>query len=240
MLMTTQHLKLEVLEAPDKVQRVVSALHDYIINGNLKPGTELPPESEMAKQLKVSKFSMREALRIAQAQGLVEISQGRRTRVADISVDPLTDIMHLLLRRSENVLLELTEARKCLESSIVRRAAERAEPEHIEAMQMTIEALKHHLDDVEYCVEKDLEFHNILVQASNNRVFEIMLAPLAEFLKQSRLETLHVSGVQKAIDEHSLILDAIRKRDPDLAEADMKHHLETAEQNIKTSAHPEN
>lgn len=238
--MINNHIKLEVLDAPDKVQRVVSALHDYIINGNLKPGTELPPESEMAKQLKVSKFSMREALRVAQAQGLVEISQGRRTRVADISVEPLTDIMQLLLRRSENVLLELTEARKCLECYIVRLATERAEPKHIEAMQATIDELKQHRDNVTYCVEQDLEFHNIMVKASNNRVFEIMLAPLAELLKQSRMETLHISGVQKAIEEHSLILDAIRKRDPDLAEASMNHHLKTAEQNIKESAHLEN
>ncbi len=238
--MINDRMKLEIHETPDKVRRVVSALHDYIINGNLKPGTELPPESEMAKQLKVSKFSMREALRIAQAQGLVEISRGRRTRVAGISVEPLTDIMQILLRRSENVLLELTEARKCLECYIVRLTAEMAEPEHIEAMQATINDLEQHLDNVEYCVEKDLEFHNILVQASHNRVFEIMLAPLAELLKQSRMETLHVSGIQKAIDEHSLILDAIRKNDPDLAEASMNQHLKTAEQNIKESAHLEN
>jgi len=238
--MISRKRTLEIAVTPDKVQRIVAALHDYIINGNLKPGTELPPESEMAKQLRVSKFSMREALRVAQAQGLVEISQGRRTRVADISVEPLTGIMELLLRRSENILLELTEARKCLECYIVRLATERAEPEHIEAMQATINELEQHLDNVEYCVEKDLEFHNILVLSSNNRVFEIMLAPLAELLKQSRMETLYVSGIQKAIDEHSLILNAIRKKDPDLAEASMSHHLKTAEQNIKESAHLEN
>ena len=235
--MKSPKVKFRMIVSPDKVQMVVSALHDYIINGDLKPGTELPPETEMARQLGVSKFSMREALRIAQAQGLIEISQGRRSRVADISVKPVTGMMNLILQRSDNTLLELTEARKCLECHIARLAAERAQSEHLETMQATIAELEQNSENFEYCVNKDLEFHNILVKASHNRVFELMLAPLAELLKQSRLETLRISGIQKAIDEHTLILNALRRKDPDLAEACMQHHLKTAENNIKKSSH---
>ena len=98
--------------------------------------------------------------------------------------------------------------------------------------------LKQHLDDVEYCINKDLEFHQILVQATHNRVFESMLAPLAELLKQSRMETLHISGVQKAIDEHSQILNALRRKDPELSEACMRRHLATAEEIIRESVEP--
>lgn len=236
--MTSQKITLGSVETSDKVQMIVSALHDFIIDNALEPGTELPPESEMSKQLGVSKFSMREALRIAQAQGLVEISQGRRTRVAHISVEPVTDIMHLLFKRSENALLELTEARKCLECYVVRLAAERASQEQLAAMQASIEELRQHLNDVEFCVNVDLGFHNILVRSTNNQVFEIMLAPLAELLRKSRMETLHISGVQKAIDEHTNILNALRQKDPDLAEASMRQHLATAEENIrKTPEH---
>jgi DNA-binding FadR family transcriptional regulator len=228
-------ISLKNVETPDKVQMVVSALHDYIIDNALEPGTELPSESDMATQLGVSKFSMREALRIAQAQGLIEITRGRRTRVAHISVEPVTGVMNLLLKRSEATLLELTEARKCLECYIVRLAAGRIQPEHLDAMEGTIDELKQHIDDVEYCIDKDLEFHQILVQAMGNRVFESMLAPLAELLKQSRMKTLYISGVQKAIDEHSQILNALRKKDPELAEACMRQHLATAEEIIRES-----
>lgn len=230
------HVKpLNSVEIPDKVQMVVSTLHDYIIDNALEPGTELPAESKMAKQLGVSKFSMREALRIAQAQGLVEISQGRRTRVANISVEPLTNIMNLLFKRSSNALLELTEARKCLECYIVRLAAERASQDQIDKMETSIEALRQHSNDVEACIDIDLSFHQILVQATKNRIFEIMLAPLVELLKQSRMKTLNYSGAQKAIDEHSQILNALRKKDPDLAEACMRQHLASAEDDIRGS-----
>lgn len=231
-MITKQH-RLQRLHPLDKVEQVVHALHEYIINGNLKPGTDLPPESEMARQLGVSKFSMREALRVAQAQGLVEIAQGRRTKVAEVSVEPAAGIMNLIFRRSENALLELTEARKCLECDIVRVAVARAQPEHLEAMEQTIRDLETHRNNLEYCINKDIEFHNIIVKASNNRVFEIMLAPLTELLKRSRLETLRFSGIQKPIDEHSMILNAFIKKDPDMAVEVMSRHLQTAEDNLK-------
>ena len=71
-------LKLPKVQAIDKVEFAVEALHKFIVEGNIEPGTDLPPENEMAKQIGVSKFSMREALRVAQSQGLIEISQGTR------------------------------------------------------------------------------------------------------------------------------------------------------------------
>jgi GntR family transcriptional repressor for pyruvate dehydrogenase complex len=232
--MITETRTLKRLKASDKVEQAVEALHEFIIQGDLAPGTELPPESEMAKQLGVSKFSMREALRVAQAQGLVEIVQGRRTTVAEVSVEPAAGIMNLIFRRSENALLDLTEARKCLECSIVRFAAVRAKNEHIQAMQATIQALREHQDDMEFCIDKDIEFHNVLLKASNNKVFEIMLAPLTELLKRSRLETLSMSGIAKAVDEHTAVLQALIQKDPDLAEQAMNAHLKTAEEYLKT------
>lgn len=233
--MITENYQLTPLKAADKVELAVQALHDFIVHGALKPGTELPPESEMAKQLGVSKFSMREALRIAQAQGLVEIAQGRRTRVAEVSIKPVTGMMDLIFRRSGNALLDLNEARKCLECAIVKFAALRIQPEHIGALEGTISAQKDNLHDLEFCVAQDIKFHHILLEASENKVFEIMLAPLTELLKRSRSQALSISGVQKAIDEHTVLLHALIQHDPDAAEQAMSQHIQTAEENLKAS-----
>lgn len=225
--------ELSRVQTIDKVELAVEALHKFIVEGNMEPGTELPPENEMAKQIGVSKFSMREALRVAQSQGLIEISQGRRTKVADISIKPATGIMNLIMRRSKHMLLELTEARQSLESEIVRFAAIRATDKQIKAMAQTIEDLKNHRHDIEYCVNKDIEFHDIMVQASNNRVFGIMLESLAELSRESRLKTMRISGIDKPIAEHSAILEAIKARDPKQAVKAMGAHLQTAESNLK-------
>jgi GntR family transcriptional repressor for pyruvate dehydrogenase complex len=211
----------------------VEALHKFIVEGNMQPGTNLPPENEMAKQIGVSKFSMREALRVAQSQGLIEISQGRRTKVADVSIKPATGIMNLIMRRSKHMLLELTEARQSLECEIVRFAAIRASDEQIEAMDQTIRDLNDHRDDIEYCVNKDIEFHDIMVHATNNRVFGIMLESLAELSRASRLKTMRSSGIDKPIKEHRAILKAIKARDPKKAVICMQKHMQTAKSSLK-------
>ncbi len=217
----------------DKVEQAVQALQEYIVGGKLEPGTILPSESEMVKQIGVSKFSMREALRVAQSQGLVEISQGRRTRVADISIKPAAGIMNLLMRRSKHLLLELTEARRSLEISIVRLAAERRTDEQVEAMAKTIDEMIAHQDDLLLFVDKDIEFHEIMAQATENRVFEMIHESIAVLLLESRQETIGISGVEKPILEHQRILQAIRERKPEEAVQYMSVHLDTAELSIK-------
>ena len=83
------------------VGHAVLALKEYILNSGSQPGTALPPERDMARAVGVSRFSMREALRVLQVLGLIDISQGRRTRVASNSLSPVTSLLALTLKRSD-------------------------------------------------------------------------------------------------------------------------------------------
>lgn len=224
---------LEPAKIIEKVEYAVNALRVFIIDGNLKPGTELPPESEMAKQIGVSKFTMREALRVLQAQGLIDIAQGRRTKVADLSPGPAIRIMSYALSRSKSALSDLTEARQILESGIAWFAATRAEPAQIEALRKTISDMENNRYNLEVCVERDVGFHNILMQASKNPVFEIMSAPLTELLRKSRKETLRTTGADRAIEGHKLILAAVIERDSEKAAKAMRLHLQMAAEDLK-------
>lgn len=215
------------------VEHAILTLKEYIVDGNLSPGTELPTESEMAKEIGVSKFSMREALRVLQVLGLVDISQGRHTRVAMHSINPVITVLELTLRRSKVPDLMLIEARKSLEGHISRFAAMRADSSHIEGMRKTIEDIKNNRDDLEMCVEKDLEFHNILMKASKNVVFEIMLAPVMELLREQRMKTIKLRGVDPMIEYHTMVLDAIIEKDPEKAERAMNLHLVTTEEHLR-------
>jgi GntR family transcriptional repressor for pyruvate dehydrogenase complex len=215
------------------VEHAILTLKEYIVDGNLSPGTELPTESEMAKEIGVSKFSMREALRVLQVIGLVDISQGRHTRVAMHSINPVITVLELTLRRSKVPDLMLIEARKSLEGHISRYAAMRSDSSHIEAMRKTIEDIRSNRDDLEMCMEKDIEFHNILVKASQNVVFEIMLAPVIELLREQRMKTVKVGGVDIMIEYHSMILQAIIEKDPEKAERSMNLHLVTTEEHLR-------
>jgi GntR family transcriptional regulator, transcriptional repressor for pyruvate dehydrogenase complex len=225
--------QLKQADKTPMVDHAVLALKEYILGGNLIPGTVLPSERDMAKAVGVSRFSMREALRVLQVLGLIDISQGRRTRVAGNSISPVTSLLGLTLQRSGVPKMQLIEARRSLEGHIARFAATRAKPHHLEALRVSIADLQRRPNDLSFCVEKDLEFHSTLVKASGNVAFEIVLAPLMELLRDQRNETIRHSGVEPVIQSHARILSAIQARDSDLAERCMDEHLAKAEEDVR-------
>ena len=172
---------------------------------------------------------------MAQAQGLIEITRGRRPRVAEPSTHAAARMIALTLRRSSNTLLDLADARIVLETHIARVAAQEASTEQIAKMQATIDRICAHPSEPELCVDEDLKFHTLLVEATGNCVFEIMLAPLGELLRESRIETLR-QGVGPVLQGHKAVLEAIRQRDADAAEVAMRSHLELAQSHLRRQA----
>jgi GntR family transcriptional repressor for pyruvate dehydrogenase complex len=230
--MGDRHAGLSPIGHTDKIQQIVKALQDLIIEGNLTHGTELEPERVLASRLEVSRFSVREALRVAEAQGLIEITRGRRPRVARMSGDAAAKIIALALRRTDKTLLDLIAARQGLETQIARLAASNAKESHIVEMQKSIEAMVRNREIPEICVEEDIKFHDALVQATGNVVFEVMLAPLAELLRESRKETIR-QGIDRVVVGHKAVLTAVRRGDPEKAAQAMYQHLKMAEEDLR-------
>jgi len=230
--MEKRTLTLPPIADTDKIQQIVKVLQDFIIEGNLKHGTELEPERVLAARLGVSRFSLREALRVAQAQGLIEIVRGRRPRVAPMSGDAAAKMIALVLRRTRKTLLDLIAARQGLETQIARLAAMNARESHVIALEKTIEALERNQENPEACVNEDIKFHDLLVQATGNVVFEVMLAPLSELLRDSRKETIR-KGIERVVVGHKAILAAVRRGDPEKAASAMFQHLRMAEEDLR-------
>lgn len=208
------------------VDQVFSEISAFVLREGVDPGAELPPEEVMATQLNVSKVTLRQALRLAQAQGLIEIRNGQRARVAKPSLKPLTDMMDITLRRmGKKEFEDLVKVREILEVNIARDAAHSAKEEHIEAMEQTIVDMQQNREDLIFCVNKDIEFHSILRKATANRIFDVVLAPIAEILADSMKTTLGVGGIEVAMEAHRWILDAVKQKNPDKAEAAMHKHM---------------
>ncbi|MFP4563710.1 MAG: FadR/GntR family transcriptional regulator [Spirochaetia bacterium] len=225
--------KITPIEHSDKIEQVLSALQSFIIDGNLNPGTELPAERDLAAQLNVSRFSLREALRAAQAQGLIEIKRGKKPTVSAPSPSAAAEVLGLTLRRSKKPLIDLIIARQSLEIQIVKLAVQNAQPEHLQALEKTLSIMEENKDNLTLCAEKDVEFHNILLDASDNIVFAVMLAPVSQLLKKSRIATLKFRGIDRAIQGHRAVLEAMNKGDPAAAAEAMSQHLEMAEDDLK-------
>jgi GntR family transcriptional regulator, transcriptional repressor for pyruvate dehydrogenase complex len=211
----------------NKIEKIIAALTSHIVGGKLKSGTELPSEKELALKLGVSRFSLREALRVAEAQGLIEISRGRKAKVAQPNAQAAAAIISLSIRRSRNTLLDLAEARHVLETHIARVAAKKITIASIKALERTVQLIAENPKNLDLCLAQDIEFHEILVRATGNTVFEIMLAPLAELLRESRRRTMS-ADIQSVIDEHEKIVEALRARSPEKAARRMARHLDLA------------
>ena len=213
-------------QAITAVDQVFSEISAFVLREDIDPGAELPPEEVMATQLKVSKVTLRQALRLAQAQGLIEIRNGQRARVAKPSLKPLVNMMGITLKRMGSKEFEdLVKVREILEVNIARDAARLAKKSHIQEMEKTIEEMEQNKQNLNFCVKKDIEFHSILRKATANRIFDVVLAPIAEILADSMETTLKSGGIKAATEAHRWILDAVKQKDPDKAEAAMHKHM---------------
>jgi GntR family transcriptional repressor for pyruvate dehydrogenase complex len=220
------------IKARDKIEQIVEILKNLIIEEKLSPGSVLPSERELAAQLHVSRYSLRQALRAAQAQGLIELNQGKRPRVTLPSSDALTEVLGITIRRSKTPLSDLIIARISLECDIVSMVARKANGKLIERLELITKQMEGKKDNIEYCAGKDVEFHEALVEFSENIVFNIMLKSVAHLLRTSRLATLHLTGVDRALSGHKSIISALKQGDQEKARAAMLSHLEMAEDDI--------
>jgi len=216
----------------DLVAQVIDHVRGEIVSGARGPGTPLPSEGSLAESLAVSRTVIREAMRSLRSQGLVVMSQGARPRVAAIDPGATVESLGVLLRRSSTTLLELTEARRPLETSITALAATRATTAHVSALRFAIDELAR-ATTLEGRVAADIRFHELLAEATGNPVFTVLLKTLAGLLGESRRRTIRLVGVEPALIGHREILAAVVDRDSKAAAAAMRRHLDWAEDNIR-------
>jgi GntR family transcriptional repressor for pyruvate dehydrogenase complex len=219
----------------DLVAQVIDHLRKEIVSGSYAAGLSLPSEGSMAGTLAVSRTVIREAMRSLRSQGLIVMSQGARPRVAEVDPRPTVESLALLLKRSRTTLLQLTEARRPLESMIARLAAERASDAQIAALQATIDDLEEATTLADR-VDADIRFHDLLAEATGNPVFSVLLQTLGGLLVESRRRTIKAAGPEPAIVGHREILAAVERHDTKAAEAAMRRHLDWAEEDIKAAA----
>ena len=107
-------------------EEVVTQIHDLIREGRLKAGDQLPSERELSETFKVSRTSVREALRALETKGLIISRTGMGNFVADLPIESLIAPLAKLLIEEKTALADIFELRKLIEPHIAALAAERA------------------------------------------------------------------------------------------------------------------
>lgn len=205
---------------------VAEQMQDFILSGNLQPGDKMPTEPELAEKYDVSRQVIREAARLLDQRGLVEIRAGRGMTVLKLGTEGVSDIYRLLLRFQPENFSELMEVRKILEPGIARLAALRRSEEDIAQMKDILKEAGEHLDDFEKCLALDLAFHHKVSECTKNGLLAGLAEPVNSALRDVYEEpTAYLASQPRTLEEHRNILEAIERSDPDAAVAATRWHL---------------
>ena len=211
-------------------EEVASQIQRLIAEGKLQPGDRLPAERELAETFRVSRGSVRDAIRTLELMGMLEPRQGEGTVVRDLTPDSLVVPISTVLLRKRELVAELLDVRKMLEPALAARAAQRASAEELERLEAILRRQEEKTRRGEPTVEEDSEFHYAIALAARNGVVRKVLDVLMDLLRESRARSLQVRGrPERSLAGHRRILAAIRRHAPKAAEAAVRRHLEEIE-----------
>ncbi len=204
---------------------IVDQVKAAIRGGRLGPGDQLPAERDLTKQLGVSRVSVRDALRMLEAHGLIEVRVGARGGAFVTAPAPelIGEGFADMLRMASVAPTEVTEARLVFELAMLPLAVERATDEDI----AELEAICDRAEAEGYNVGRSAEFHTRLARCTHNTAMGLFAksfhGPLLRSLEEAKRVAPEMGGAGHV--EHRAIIDAIRDRDVASAVSIMSEHL---------------
>ena len=213
--------------------KIVGQIKSLIKEGDLKPGDALPPERELVKVFNVSRASLREALNSLAGMGFLEMSQKHRTIVKSLASGRMTEPLHLLIRDDIQTVFELIEVRKAIETWNACHAAKRATDDDIARLEKSTESMRTKIEQRLSVVEDDADFHLAMAEATHDKIQTHLMFSIYDLLKESLGGYYESIKMQDIYDQHCQVVEAIKKRDPDLASRRMHEHLDYVESRVK-------
>jgi GntR family transcriptional repressor for pyruvate dehydrogenase complex len=218
-------------------EEIADQIRSLVYSGTLKPGDRLPPERELAIQFKTGRMAVREALRMLEQSGLVQIRQGSDGGAFVRDADPgvASQSVSDTIRRSNMSLKGLTAVRVALEDLVAELAIENITREEVDQLQSAIEDAENLLDaclkrqsselDVELLTEVNIDFHLLLARATQNLLLEIIFESLQNTLHlYFKAKTQPLKFFAWHISQHRAIFEAIKNRKVPEAKRLMKAH----------------
>jgi GntR family transcriptional repressor for pyruvate dehydrogenase complex len=230
-------LRLDAVKTSRIFESVVSQLQQLVVEGRLGPGDKLPSERELVRRFQVGRSSIRDALRVLEAMGLVKSRQGGGTVVQDLSPQAIAAPLASMLTRKAALVDELMDVRSIIEPALAARAARHATDEQIAAMKEILQRQRGRVRRGELAVEEDAEFHAAIATAAGNRVMLSVLDVLMDLLERTRSATLQSKGrALRSLGSHRRILRAIERRTAGSAERAMRNHLAAVNEMVRKKA----
>jgi GntR family transcriptional repressor for pyruvate dehydrogenase complex len=222
------------------LDEVYDQLLSLISNGKLKPGERLPPERVLARDLKVSRQSIREALKKAESKGLVKVRQGEGTFILSAASHLIESPFLTLMTEEVEKIYEFIEIRKLIEVWCAKKSAEFITAKELKKMEKALSEMEKLIDSREILGKPDIDFHIAIAEASHNTLMVHMMTTIRQiFLSMFKISNfIRRPGKNKIlIKQHQEIYEAIKNRNPGLAGKKMERHLLFVESEWREEMH---
>lgn len=224
---------LKAVEKKKAYEDIVQQIRTLIEEGKLKRNDHLPSERELSETFRVSRTTVREAIRTLESMKLLQSRQGNGTYVVASSEEALIQPLAAALFNEKDDIRDIFYIRKIIEPHVAELAAENATQLEMEELERILRKQEECIGQRETIIETDSAFHNLMVKATKNRVMERLIIALIDLLKKSREQYLfedeNDERAIRSLEGHQLILSAVKKGDGNAARKSMLQHLEDIE-----------
>lgn len=228
-----------VAQAGDLVSQIVERIKEAILNGQLRPGDQLPNEATLCEQFGVSRSSVREAIKTLAAVGVVEIRRGNGTFVSATSLDGPMEMLSLAFMLTPTRRQHLVELRQIVERACGRLVILHADEHDIASLDDQVTRFETAIGakaDPRTLRQLDVEFHELLFDKTNNPIF----AKLGKALLHAFAMSMQRALVDEAVDDAALrdhrdLVAAIRSRSEDEFNTIVDRSLETWKAHLSRS-----
>lgn len=202
----------EPIDTQSLVNTVLNRIKEALLNEELKPGDTLPSESEIAFSLNVGKTSVREALKMLQSLGVVEIRRGRNTRIRESISDNVIDPVMFQLLMQERQISDILELRMVFEPVYTILAMEKATSEDIKEIGDTITSFELKIREGRQTAEDDLAFHYSILKSTHNPLLIKIGQVVLQLFKASIAKSMKMIP-EIALRDHKKIYKAFLEKD---------------------------
>jgi GntR family transcriptional regulator, transcriptional repressor for pyruvate dehydrogenase complex len=215
-----------IIKRQNIYQQLVEHLQQYIIDNALRPGDRLPTEAELADRFRVSRQSVREAVKVLESVGVVETRPRDGSRLKKMDTQHLTDHLRFIFELDGATVKEMAATRRVIEAAFVPIVVENADETDFQRMEAAIARMREHTQRGETFAEADIAFHQAIARATKNRVMAGFGVMLQEFFVHLRPRILADEAKQRqSIAEHEQIVQALRSKDIEAAQSAIAQHL---------------
>jgi GntR family transcriptional repressor for pyruvate dehydrogenase complex len=225
----TRHaVQLAPMQVPKASDVLADELRERILRREFPEGTALPPERELVTQTRMSRTTVREALRILEVQGLVQIRTGRSggAFVQRPGEESIASSVNLMIRGRRIRMAALLETRESIEPSCAQLAAKYRTAADLDVLERANDAIETDGTLADF-LTANIDWHIAVAVASHNELLTGFMLALSRAIYASTDNQGFIDAEVRAttIRAHRTITDAIRDRDPQAAVRRMERHV---------------